>query len=88
MAKYYRAGDYLWIKAIEENGIYKLLFTSCKRVSVATKCSRKHHTEDIYNYYDKVFTSKSHANNYFRKVKENNPQLKLVTLAEYQKQPN
>ena len=84
MAKYYRAGNYLWIKAIEENGVYKLLFSERKFVAVATKHSKKAHAEEVWNYYDREFTSKERANRYFKKVKENNPNLRHVTLSEYQ----
>lgn len=85
-ARYYRADNYLWIKAIEEDGKYKLLFTSRRLVMVATKNSRKAHTEAMVSFYDKVFDSKDKANRYFKAVKKNNPNLRQVTLAEYQKE--
>lgn len=78
MKLYKTANDNMRVGAYEENGKFYLIIEKRIAFYVATKNSNKKHIEYDYRQTKKEFSSKDHANNYFKGIKRNNPTLKAM----------
>ena len=68
------------IWSYERGGYFILRIMNKKASYVATKGSKQAHIEEGWGVpFEKKFEDKSQANRYFKKIKENVPELKMVS---------
>lgn len=75
MTIYKNANDTMRVGALEKNGKYVIIIEKKFNRIVATKNSKKAHSEIDYSHFEKSFNSAEQANNYFKAIKKNNPTL-------------
>jgi hypothetical protein len=75
MKIYKNSTDTMRVGAEERNGKYIIIIEKQFKRLVATKNSRKAHTEIDYSHFEKAFDTAEQANRYFLGIKKNNPTL-------------
>lgn len=78
MKIYKNSTDTMRVGAEERDGKYIIIIEKQFKRLVATKNSRKAHTEIDYNHFEKTFDTAEQANRYFLGIKKNNPTLERV----------
>lgn len=78
MKTYKNENDTMRVGALERDGKYIIIIEKEKQMLVASRNSRKPHTESYYTHYEKRFDSREKANAYFKGIKRNNPTLARI----------